>query len=107
MGVISIILLVLFVIVCLLLIFVVAIQSEDSEGLGGIFGGSSESTFGSNVSSVITKFTAILGGTFLVLALVVALVNKTPSSDSLLQSVTSEQVQQVEDWWSVSTSDVQ
>jgi preprotein translocase subunit SecG len=100
MGVLSIILLVLFVIVSLLLIFIVTIQDEESSGLGGIFGGGSESTFGSRASSVVTKATAILGTAFMILALVVALVNKSPSQDSLLDSVQTEQVQQVENWWS-------
>jgi preprotein translocase subunit SecG len=39
---------------------------------------------------------------FLVLALVVAFVNKTPSQDKLLDSVTTEQVQQTTDWWKTS-----
>ncbi|NLZ76386.1 MAG: preprotein translocase subunit SecG, partial [Spirochaetales bacterium] len=41
MGVLSVIIMILFVIVSLLLIFLVAIQDEQSEGLGGIFGGGS------------------------------------------------------------------
>jgi preprotein translocase subunit SecG len=40
----------------------------------------------------------------MVLALIVALVNKSPSQDSLLDSVQTEQVQQVEDWWSSSNA---
>ncbi|MDD3058561.1 MAG: preprotein translocase subunit SecG [Sphaerochaeta sp.] len=99
MGVLSIILLVLFVIVSLLLIFLVAVQDEQSEGLGGIFGGGSNTAFGSHASSVVTKATGTLAVLFLVLALVVAFVNKTPSQDKLLDSVTTEQVQQTTDWW--------
>ncbi|MCH3906797.1 MAG: preprotein translocase subunit SecG [Sphaerochaeta sp.] len=103
MGVLSVILLVLFIIVCLLLIFIVAIQDEDSQGLGGIFGGASTSAFGSRVGSVVNKFTAILGGVFMVLALVVALLNKTPSQDKLLEQVQTNQVQQTTEWWNQSS----
>ncbi|MFA6783352.1 MAG: preprotein translocase subunit SecG [Sphaerochaeta sp.] len=103
MGVLSIILLVLFVIVSLLLIFLVAVQDEQSEGLGGIFGGGSNTAFGSHASSVVTKATATLAVAFMVLALVVAFVNKTPSQDNkLLDSVKTEQVQQSTDWWTQS-----
>ncbi len=73
MGVLSIILLVLFVVVSLLLIFLVAVQDEQSEGLGGIFGGGSNTAFGSHTSSVVTKATGALAVLFLVLALLVLL----------------------------------
>jgi preprotein translocase subunit SecG len=103
MGVLSVILLVLFIVVCLLLIFIVAIQDEDSQGLGGIFGGTSNSAFGSRVGSVVNKATAILGGAFMVLALVVALLNKAPSQDKLLEQVQTNQVQQTTEWWNQSS----
>ncbi len=77
MGILGIILLVIFCIVALLLIFLVAVQDEKSVGLGGIFGGSSDSAFGSGTSSFISKATATLAVIFMVLSLVVALVNKT------------------------------
>jgi len=99
MGVLSVMLLVLFVIVSLLLIFLVAVQDEQSEGLGGIFGGGSNTAFGSHASSVVTKATATLAVVFMILALVVAFVNKSPSQDKLLDSVKTEQVQQTTDWW--------
>jgi len=99
MGVLSVIILILFIIVSLLLIFLVAIQDEQSEGLGGIFGGGSQTAFGSQTSNVITKATGVLAVLFLVLALIVAFINKTPSQDRLLDSVTTEQVQQTTEWW--------
>ncbi|MHC1693383.1 MAG: preprotein translocase subunit SecG [Sphaerochaetaceae bacterium] len=104
MGVLSVVIMVLFVIVSLLLILIVAIQSENGSGLGGIFGGGSDSTFGSQSGRVVTRATAILGATFLVLALVLAMINKTPSGDSLLDTVKVEQVQQSGDWWKVDTA---
>ncbi len=99
MSVISIILLILFVIASLLLIFFVAIQSEGGTGLGGIFGGGSDSAFGSQSSNVLNKFTAILGAAFLVLAIILAVVNKSPSKDSLLDTVKVEQVEEGQEWW--------
>ncbi len=99
MGVLSVIILILFIIVSLLLIFLVAIQDEQSEGLGGIFGGGSQTAFGSQTSSVVTKATGLLAALFLVLALLVAFINKTPSQDRLLDAVTTEQVQQTTEWW--------
>lgn len=99
MGVLSVILLVLFVIVSLLLVFLIAIQDEKSEGLGGIFGGGSNTAFGSYTSGVVTKATGALAILFLVLALVVAFVNKSPSSDRLLDSVTTQDVREATEWW--------
>lgn len=99
MGVLSVIIMILFVIVSLLLIFLVAIQDEQSEGLGGIFGGGSQTAFGSQTSSVVTKATGVLAALFLILALLVAFINKSPSQDRLLDSVTTEQVQQTTEWW--------
>lgn len=100
MSVISIIFLILFVIAALLLIVIVAIQTEAGTGLGGIFGGGSDSTFGSQSGKVLNKITAILGASFLVLAILLAVINKTPSKDSLLDSVTIEQTQEGTEWWS-------
>jgi preprotein translocase subunit SecG len=105
MGVISIILLILFVLASLLLIFMVAIQSEGGSGLGGIFGGGSDSSFGGQTSKVLNKFTAILGASFLVLAILLAVINKSPSDTSLLDSVQVDQVQQAEDWWNTTTAE--
>lgn len=92
MAVLSVILLVLFVIVSLALIFIVAIQSEDNTGLGGVFGGNSDSAFGGQTNKVINKITAWLLAIFVVLAVLTALMNKT-SEKSILsraeQTVTS------------------
>lgn len=87
MTVLSIILLVLFVIVALALIFIVAIQSENTNGLGGIFGGdSSNSAFGGRSNRVINKITAGLGIAFVVLAICVAILNKSPESSILTRA---------------------
>lgn len=85
MTALSIILLILFVIVSLALIFIIAIQNEDSTGLGGIFGGNSETAFGGQSNKVINKITAYLVATFIVLAILIAVINKA-SDGSLLKT---------------------
>lgn len=87
MAVLSIILLVLFVIVALLLIFLVSIQSEDNAGLGGVFGGSSDTAFGGQSNRVITRITAYAVAAFIVLAVAVAFVNKSPDSSIFSSSL--------------------
>lgn len=86
MAVLSIILLVLFVLVSLFLIFIVSIQSEDNAGLGGIFGGSSDSAFGGRSNRVMNKITAYTVAAFVILAIAVAFVNKS-SDSSVLSSL--------------------
>ena len=88
MAVLSIILLVLFVLVALFLIFLVSIQSEDDSGLGGIFGGSSDSAFGGRSNRVMNKVTGYTVAAFVVLAILVAFVNR---SSSVLKSSSLEQ----------------
>ncbi len=86
MAVLSIVLLVLFVLVSLFLIFLVSIQSEDNSGLGGIFGGSSDSAFGGRSNRVMNKITAYTIAAFIILAVAVAFVNKS-SDSSVLSSL--------------------
>lgn len=83
MGVLGIVLLVIFCIVSVLLTFLVAIQDEKSSGLGGIFSGTATKAFGGNAGAFITRATTILAVTFMVLALIVALVNKSSDQDIL------------------------
>lgn len=99
MGVLNVILMVLFIIVSILLVFIVAIQDEQSDGLGGVFESAAQSSFGSHTSRVVTKVSAILGASFMILAICIALINKSPSDAKLLDSVESDQVQQSETWW--------
>ncbi len=77
MGILSIFILVIFIISCILLILMVVIQDSDSDSLGGIFAGGSGSAFGSRSSSVVTRFTTVLGVLFFVCAFSLALINKS------------------------------
>ncbi|MBP5158480.1 MAG: preprotein translocase subunit SecG [Treponema sp.] len=76
MGIVRTVLLVAFVIVCVLLVLLVLIQREDSNGMGGVFGGGQSAAFGSHSASVLTKTTGVLAAMFFVFAFLIALVNK-------------------------------
>lgn len=92
MGVLGIVLIVVFCIVALLLLFLITIQGQDSAGLGSVFGGKSDSAFGSGTTSFLTKITAILAIVFMVLSLVVALVNKSSSDE--IAAMTKTKIQE-------------
>ena len=108
MGVLGIVLLVVFCIVALLLLFLVTIQSQDNSGLSGVFGGNSDSAFGSGTSGFLTKATTILCILFMVLSLVGALVNKS-SEDEIQSMIKSTETTQVEGttWLSEDSQDTQ
>jgi preprotein translocase subunit SecG len=99
MGFFGILLLVVFVIVCLLLIFLVIIQDEDSDSIGGIFAGGSQSAFGSRSSNVVIRITYVLGTLFFVTAFALAVVNK--SSTGNVQKVVEQNSTQTatSEWW--------
>lgn len=93
----STILLVFFVIVALLLIGMVLIQDEQGDGLAGMFGGGSQSTFGSRAGNVLTKTTSVLGGLFIVVALGLAVLYKTPNTGDV--AAAARQQNATAEWW--------
>ena len=100
MGILSIFLLVIFVIVSLLLIFMVIIQNEGSEGLGGIFAGSSNTAFGSRSSNVMQRFTYVLGALFFVCAFSLALLNKGSTGNVEAAALKNAPAQSTSsEWW--------
>jgi len=98
MGIFGIVLLVLFSIVCALLIFMVVIQDQDGDGLGGLFSGAGNAAFGSRSSSVIVRFTYILGALFFVIAFGLAILNR--SSIGNVEKAVRAQGGQTTEWWS-------
>ncbi len=103
MGVLGIILLVLFVIVALILIFLVVIQNENTQGLGGIFGGSSDTTFGSRSGNILTKITYGAAGAFLLLTFLLAFMSRSPDTDSLLRNAGPGQA--AGEWWTTAPAE--
>ncbi|GHV72894.1 preprotein translocase subunit SecG [Spirochaetia bacterium] len=99
MGVLSVVLLVLFIIAAILLILLVLIQNEEGDSLGGIFAGGSSSAFGSRSGNVLTRATSILGGTFLVLSLGLALLNRTPGGTGVESAGRQLSTEGTNDWW--------
>src|SRR6056297_42912 len=99
MGFFGIMLLVVFVIIALLLIVLVMIQDDQGEGLGGIFGGSSSSTFGSRSGNVLTRATSIMGALFILTAFGLAWINRTPEGGDVIGAARAEASQENQEWW--------
>ena len=97
MEILSIILLVFFVLVAILLVGMVLIQDEQGDGLAGMFGGGSTSTFGSRAGNVLTKTTSVLGALFIIVALGLAIVFKTPDTGDV--AAAARQKGGTTEWW--------
>jgi len=99
MGFFGIVLLIIFVFTALILILMVMIQDEQGEGLGGIFGGTSSSTFGSRSGNVLTRATSLLGALFLITAFGLAWVNRSPEAGDVLGAAQAEAGSENSEWW--------
>lgn len=101
MALVSILLLILFVLSALILILVVLIQDDQGEGLGGLFGGGSSSTFGPRTGNVLTRFTSVVAAIFLVTSFGIAWLNRTPEAGDILQKARVEKLREAEEnnWW--------
>jgi preprotein translocase subunit SecG len=63
----------------------VLVQNEEGDSLGGVFAGGSSSAFGSRSGNILTKSTSVLGAIFFVLALSLALLNRTPNDERRIE----------------------
>lgn len=91
MAVLSVILLILFCIVSVLLMAVVLLQDSQGDGLGGIFGGSNNSSVGLQSGNILARFTGILAVLFFVLSLALMMVyTKSYSDAKALEGVEAE-----------------
>lgn len=102
MDPITIVLLVVFAVISVILIGLVLIQNDQSEGMGGIFGGGASNQVGNRRGNILTKATSVLGTLFLVVCVLFALNyrNKEQSADQIraeVQDISSEL--KVEEWW--------
>jgi preprotein translocase subunit SecG len=99
MGILGVFLLVIFVIACILLIFMVIIQDADSDSLGGVFAGGSGSAFGSRSTSVVVRFTYVLGALFFACAFSLALINKSSVGNVEKAAQGQSQDSSSTEWW--------
>ncbi|MCQ2580247.1 MAG: preprotein translocase subunit SecG [Treponemataceae bacterium] len=99
MSVISIILLVVFVIICVLTVGIVLLQNDESDGMGGLFGGAGSQAFGSRSANVLTKTTYVLVALFFLTSFGLAILNKSPVAANLEIPSAPAQEQNGE-WWS-------
>ncbi|MDA3809979.1 MAG: preprotein translocase subunit SecG [Spirochaetaceae bacterium] len=105
MGIIETLLLVVFAVSAVLLIIVVLMQDDQGEGLGGIFGGSSSTPFGSSSGNVLTRITGVLGVIFIISSLGMAYIHRTVGEDDVLgEARRSNSTQQSESWFENSDS---
>jgi len=104
MGILEILLLVFFVLVAFLLVGMVLIQDEQGDGLAGMFGGGSQSTFGSRSGNVLTKTTSVLGGLFIIVALGLAVLFRTPDTGDIAAAARQAGAKNVE-WWNAQPTD--
>jgi preprotein translocase subunit SecG len=82
MEILTTLLYILFAFVSLILVLVVLIQDEGGEGMGGMFGGGSTTPFGSRSGNVLTRFTSIVAGIFLIICIGIGLLSKSPEIES-------------------------
>ena len=102
MGFVAIAILVILIISAILLVLIVLIQDEEGEGIGGMFGGGSSTPFGSRSGNVLTRFTAVLAAVFMLCALALAYINKTPEAGNVLGRARQQGIatgQTSTQWW--------
>ena len=101
MGLIGIVLLVIMVISAVLLVLVILVQDDQGEGIGGIFGGGSNTAFGSRSGNVLTRFTAAVAAIFLFCVFGMAWINRTPTAGNVLSKARQEALNSStqQSWW--------
>jgi preprotein translocase subunit SecG len=87
-----------------LIVLFIMMQDEQGEGVGGMFGGGSNTAFGSRSGNVLTKITTILAVIFFAGTLVLALINRTPKEDSTLDKALQTQKGGQASTWFVQTA---
>ncbi len=84
----------LHILICVILVIVILIQSGKSGGMGGIFGGGTESLFSAPSGNLfLKKVTAGLAIAFICTTLLLTILETRRSSSSVLQRVGVPQTQ--------------
>jgi preprotein translocase subunit SecG len=106
MSAIAIVLLVVLIISAILLVLVVLVQDDQGEGIGGIFGGGSNTAFGSRSGNVLTRVTSVLAAIFLVCCFGVAWVSRTPGGSDVIKKARQQALSQQTDqtWYAPNTT---
>lgn len=89
---------VLYVFICLFMILVVLLQKGEGGGLAGAFGGmGGESAFGVKGDKTFKKLTGVVGGLFLVVAIVLGAMIERSYQGATAGGASSEGVEEAED----------
>jgi preprotein translocase subunit SecG len=101
MGILTGALLIVFGISAVLLVVLILLQDEQSEGLGGIFGGGASNQVGNRKGNILTKTTTFLGAIFIVVAFAVAWLNhNTNDASGIEKAALSKQGSTAGvEWW--------
>ena len=100
MSILSILILILLIISALLLITIVLLQDDSGEGLAGLIGGSSVQAGGPRSANFFTHLTSGLAAIFIVSALALAWLNRTPDEDNVEQAARALEGQNAPlEWW--------
>jgi preprotein translocase subunit SecG len=101
MGILTGALLIVFGISAVLLVIIILMQDEQSEGLGGIFGGGASNQVGNRKGNILTKTTTFLGIIFIVVAFAVAWLNhNTNDASGIEKAALSKQGSTAGvEWW--------
>jgi len=100
MAVIGIVLLVIMAVSAVLLVLVVLVQDDQGEGIGGIFGGGSNTAFGSRSGNVLTRLTAALAAIFLITVFGMAWISRSPTAGNVLSKARQEALSGGSNsWW--------
>ncbi len=107
MSILSILILILLIISALLLITVVLLQDDSGEGLAGLIGGGSAPASGPRSANFFTHLTSGLAAIFIVSALALAWLNRTPDEDNVEQAARALEGENAPlEWWNIEDNPV-
>ena len=101
MGLLNVLLLSIFAITAVLLIILILLQDEQSDGIGGIFGGGASNQVGNRKGNILTKTTTVLGFIFIIVALTTAWINHNQSTASGIEkaALAKQKQETAVEWW--------